>query len=83
MCIQLRTNFPYKTLETIERSLLQELGRCLDEKLTLSDKELQAEAYVSNIGTEEDDLEKLGKNNGGKSALFNLNDKAILQDLSN
>ena len=34
--------------------------------------------YRSDKGTEEHDLEKLGKDNEGKSALFNLNDTAIL-----
>ena len=78
MCIWLGTNFPHKTPETIERSLTEELGRCLDERLTLSDKELQAEAYGSDIGTEEHDLEKLETDNGEKSVLFNLNNTAIL-----
>ena len=78
MCILLGTNFPHKTPETIGRSLLEELERCLDERLTLSDKELQAEAYGSDKGTEEHDLEKLRKNNAGKSALFKLNDTTIL-----
>ena len=45
MCILLRANLPHKAPETIGRSLLEELGRCLDETLTLSVKELQAEAY--------------------------------------
>ena len=83
MWIWLGTNFPYKTPETIRRSLLKELGRCLDERLTLSDKESQTEAYSSEKGTEDRDLEKLGKDNGGKSVLFNVNDTAILQDLVN
>ena len=83
MCIWLGTNFLHKTPETIGRSLLEQLERCSDERLTLSDKELQAEVYGSDIGTEEHDLEKLGKDHGGKSALFNLNNTAILQDLSN
>ena len=74
MCIWLGTNFRHKTLETIGRILLEELGRCLDERLTLPDKELQAEAYGSDKGTEEHDLEKLGKDYGRKSALFNLHD---------
>ena len=34
--------------------------------------------YRSDKGTEEHDLEKLGKDNEWKSALFNLNDTAIL-----
>ena len=42
MCIWLVTNFPHKTLEPIGRCLLEEQGRCLDERLTLSEKELQA-----------------------------------------
>ena len=78
MCIWLGTNFQHKTPETIGRSLLEQLERCLDERLTLLDKELQAEVYGSDTGTEEHDLEKLGKDNGGKSALFNLNNTAIL-----
>ena len=43
-------------------------------------KELQAEACGSVKGTEEQlqDLEKIGKINGGKSVIFNLNDTAIL-----
>ena len=78
MCIWLGTNFPRKTPENIGRSLLEELGRCLDKRLTLSDKELQAERYGSDIGTDEHDLQILGKYNGGKSALFNLKDTDIL-----
>ena len=31
MCIWLETNLPHKTLETIERSSLEELGKCLDD----------------------------------------------------
>ena len=83
MCIWLGTNLPHKTWETIGKCLLEDLGRCLDDRLTLSDKELQAVAYGSDKGTKEHDIDKLGKYNGGKSALFNLNDTAILQDLLN
>ena len=71
----IRNKFPRNTPGTIGRSLLEELRRCLDERLTLSDK---AEAYGSDKGTEEHDLEKLGKNNGGKSALFKLSDTTTL-----
>ena len=78
MCNWLAENVPHKTPETIGRSLSEELGRCLDDRLTLSDKELQAVASGSDKGTEEHDLQKLGKDNGGKSALLNLNDTAIL-----
>ena len=46
---------------------------CLDDRLTLSDKELYAVADDSDKETEEHDLEKLGKDNGGISALINLN----------
>ena len=56
-----RTNLPHKTPETIGRNLLEELERCLDDRLTLSDKELRVEAYGSDKGTEKHDLEKLGK----------------------
>ena len=42
MCIWLGINFPDKTPETIGGILLEELGRCLDDRLTISDKELQA-----------------------------------------
>ena len=42
MCIWLGINFPDKTPETIGGILLEELGRCLDDRLTVSDKELQA-----------------------------------------
>ena len=45
MCIWLGTNLPQKTPETIKKSSLEELGRCLDDRLTLSDKELHAVAY--------------------------------------
>ena len=38
-------NVPRKTSETIERSLLVELGRYLDDRLTLSEKELYAVAF--------------------------------------
>ena len=51
---------------------------CLDDRLTLSDKELYAVAYGSDKKTEEHDLEKLGKDNWRKSALFNLKDTAML-----
>ena len=57
---------------------INHIRRCLDDRLTLSDKELEVVAYASDKGTEEHDLEKLGKDNGGKLALFNLNDTAIL-----
>ena len=49
MCIWSGTNLPHKTPETIGRNLL-ELERCLDVRLTISDK---AVAYVSDKGTEE------------------------------
>ena len=48
----------------------KELGRCLDGR--------HAVAYGSDKETEEHELEKLGKDNGGKSALFNLKDTATL-----
>ena len=83
MCIWLGTTLPHKTPEIIGRSILEELGRCLDDRLTLSDKELQAVAYGSDKETGEHDLEKLGKDKGGKSALFNLKDTAISYDLLN
>ena len=83
MCIWLGTNLPHETPETMGRSSWKELGRCLDDRLTLSDKKLHAVAQGSDKGTEEHDLEKLGKDNGGKSALFNLKDTIILQDLLN
>ena len=47
-----------KPPETIGRCLLEELGRCLDNRLALSDNELQAVAYNSDNGTEKLDLEK-------------------------
>ena len=83
MCIWLGTNLPHETPETKGRSSSEELGRCLDDRLTLSDKTLHAVAQGSDKETEEHDLEKLGKDNGGKSALFNLKDTTILQDLLN
>ena len=46
-------------------------------------QKLHAVAYCGDIETEEYDLEKLGRDHGGKSALFNLKDTAILQDLLN
>ena len=46
------------------KSLLEELGRWLDDRFTLSDEELPAVAYVSDKETEEHDLEKLGKDSG-------------------
>ena len=64
MYIWLWINFLHKTPQTIGRSLLEELGRCLDERLRLSDKELEAEACGSGKGTEKHDLEKLEKDNG-------------------
>ena len=77
MCIWLGTNVPHKTPETIEKSSVEELERCLDNRLTLSAQELYAVAYRSDIETVELDLEILGKYTGGKSTLFNLNDPAI------
>ena len=62
MCICLETTLPHKTPETIGRSILEELGRCLNDRLTLADKELHAVAYVSDKEIEEHDLEKLGSN---------------------
>ena len=55
MCIWLGTNLPHKTPKTIGRSLLKELRRCLDDRVTLSDKELHALAYSSDNETEEHD----------------------------
>ena len=78
MCIWLGTNLLHKTPETTGRHSLEELGRCLDDRLTLSDKELLAVACGRDKETEEHDLEKLGKDNDGKSALFNLKDTTIL-----
>ena len=78
MYIWLGINLPHKTLKITERSLLEELGRCLDDRLILSGKELHAVAYGSGKEPEEHDLEKLGKDNGGTSALFNLKDTTIL-----
>ena len=78
MCIWLGTNLPHKTPETIGRSSSEELQRFFDDRLTLSGIELHAVAYGSDIETEEHELEKLGKDNGGKSALFNLKDTSIL-----
>ena len=46
MCIWLGTNLPHKTPEAIGRISLEELVRCLDDRLTLSDKELHAEVYI-------------------------------------
>ena len=56
MCIWLGTNLPHKTPETIGRFLLEELERCLEVRLTISDK---AVAYITDTGTEEHELEKL------------------------
>ena len=78
MCIWLGTTLPHKTLKTTWRSILEELGRCLDDRLTLSDKELHPVAYGSDNETEDHYLEKSGKDYGGKWALFNLKDTAIL-----
>ena len=41
MCIWLGTNLTHKTPETMG-SLLEELGRCLDDRRTLSDKKLHS-----------------------------------------
>ena len=78
MCIWLGITLPHRTLKTIGRSILEELGRCVDDRLTLSDKELHAVAYGSDKETGEHDLEKLGKDNGEKSALFNLKDSHFI-----
>ena len=79
MWIWLGTDLLHKTPESIGRSSLVELGRCLDDRLTLSDKELHAVAYGSDTETEEQDLEKVGKDNGGKSQLFNLKDSHFIR----
>ena len=63
MCICLGTNLSHKTPENKGRSILEKLGRYLDDRLTLSDKELYAVAYGSDKEPEEHDLEKLGKDN--------------------
>ena len=42
MCVGLGTNVPRETSKSIGRNLLAELGRCLDDRLTVSDKELNA-----------------------------------------
>ena len=38
ICIWIGINLQYKTPDTTGRSSLEELGRCLDDRLTLSDK---------------------------------------------
>lgn len=43
-------NLPCKTPDTIRKSSLVDIGRCLDDRRTSSDKELLAKAY--NIDTE-------------------------------
>ena len=78
MCIWLGTNLPLNTPKTIGRNSLEQLGRSLDDRLKLSDKELHAVAYGWDIETEEHNFKKIGKNNRGKSALFNLKGTAIL-----
>ena len=50
----------------------------LDDKQTLSDKELYAVAYGSDKEIEEHNLEKLEKDKGEKAALFILKDTAII-----
>ena len=59
MCVWCSTNLPHKTTETMRRSSLLELERCLGHRLTLSDKELHAVAYGSDTEIEEQDLEKV------------------------
>lgn len=51
------------------------IGRGLDLRLTLSDKELHA--FSSETEREEQDLEKVAKDNWGKSALFKRNNHFI------
>ena len=58
MCVRLGTNVPRKTSKSIGRNLLAELGRCLDDRLTLSGKELDAVAYVCDKQIEEQDFKK-------------------------
>ena len=58
MCILLGTNLTHKALETIGRCSLEELGSCLDDKLTLSDKELHAVAYGNDKETDEHDFKQ-------------------------
>lgn len=43
-------NLPCKTPDTVRKSSLVDIGRCLDDRRTSSDKELLAKAY--NIDTE-------------------------------
>ena len=70
MCVWLGTNSPRKIPESIRWNSL-ELKRCLDDRLTLSDKELYAVVNSNDTKTEEKDLEKVRKGNGEKSTLFN------------
>ena len=46
-------------------------------------KKLHAVANGNDTETEKQDLEKVGKGNGGKSAVFNLKDAAVSYDLLN
>ena len=59
----------------------------MDDRLTLSDKEygsiLHYKQWHSDVEAEEHNLDKLGKDNGGKLALFILRETAILEDLLN
>ena len=63
MCIILWTNLPHKIPETIGRSLLVELRRCVNDSVTLSDKDLHAVAYGNDKDIEEHDLEKIMEEN--------------------
>lgn len=70
MCVWLGTNSSRKIPESIRWNSL-ELKRCLDDRLTLLDKELYAVVNSNDTKTEEKDLEKVRKCNGEKSTLFN------------
>lgn len=59
ICVQLGKNAPCKTPTTIGKSSLVELGRWLDDRLTLLDRELNAVADGSDIETKEQDFEKV------------------------
>ena len=61
MCIILWTNLPHDITKTTGQSLLVELRRCVNDSVTLLDKDLHAVAYGNDKDIEEHDLEKLGK----------------------
>ena len=73
-----RNKLPTQNTGNHTEMFIRRTRKMLRWKTDIIRQELQAEAYDIYKGTEEHDLEKLGNDKGGKSALFNSNDTVIL-----